>query len=187
MSKLNKYQPSNGSEGDYFTDKYCMNCLHCDPDPKGSKQCEILMRTLIYHVSDPEYPNEWCYDENDKPQCTSWQKWDWENDGDPDDPDNPKAPPLPPAPNQLGLFPLSPKEITTIDLDTAEMKFYRRRSISEKIQRSIPLDDIDKSFINRSKELIQLESGVENSPEIRFLDELIDEVFESIETFKNLR
>ncbi len=32
------YQPSNGTEGMYFTDKYCMNCLHCYPDPDGEKR-----------------------------------------------------------------------------------------------------------------------------------------------------
>jgi hypothetical protein len=26
--------------------------------------CDILRRTFIHNVSDPEYPNEWCY--NDK-------------------------------------------------------------------------------------------------------------------------
>lgn len=106
-----KYIPSNGTEGEWFIDKYCMNCLHCDPNPEGPKQCDILGRTLVYGVDDPEYPSEWCYDENDKPQCTNYQKWDWGNDGDPDDPENPKAPPPPTDPNQLNMFPLYPDEL----------------------------------------------------------------------------
>lgn len=105
-----KYQPSNGTEGMYFTEEHCMQCLHCDPDPDGKKQCEIMMRSFLYSVNDPEYPSEWTYDENDKPTCTNWQKWDWGNDGDPDDRDNPKAPPPPPDPNQLDMFPLYPDE-----------------------------------------------------------------------------
>ena len=106
---MKKYQPSNGSEGDWFCHKFCFNCIHCDPDPEGEKQCDILYRSLCYSVDEPEYPKEWCYDEDGKPHCTDWVKWDWGNDGDPDDPDNPKAPPII-DPDQLNLFPLYPNE-----------------------------------------------------------------------------
>lgn len=98
-----KYQPSNGTEGMSFTDHYCMNCLHCDPNPEGKKQCLILCNALCYNINDKEYPKEWTYDENDNPICTNWQKWDWGNDGDPDNLDNPRAP-VPYDPNQLVLF-----------------------------------------------------------------------------------
>jgi hypothetical protein len=57
---------------------------------------------MVYSVNDPKYPSEWIYDENDKPICTAFVKWDWGNDGDPDDPENPKAP-QPEDPNQLCL------------------------------------------------------------------------------------
>lgn len=97
-----KYQPSNGTEGEWFIDKHCMQCIHCDPDPDGEKQCEILCATFVYNVSEPEYPKEWTYDENENPTCTEWVKWDWGEDGDPDDPDNPKAP-IPESPLQLKL------------------------------------------------------------------------------------
>jgi len=103
------YQPSNGSEGDWFESKFCMQCLHTNPDPMGKKQCKIWCRAICYRPGDPEYPREWQY-QNDKPVCTNWQKWDWGNDGDPDDPDNPKAPPPPPDPNQMDLFPVYPDE-----------------------------------------------------------------------------
>ena len=96
------YQPSNGTEGMMFTETYCMNCLHCNPDPHGKKQCEILLATMLFSTNDPEYPKEWVYDENDDPCCTKWKKWDWQKDGDPDDPENPKAPPFI-DPNQLSL------------------------------------------------------------------------------------
>lgn len=102
MSDLRPYQPSNGTEGMWFTDKFCMNCLHCDPNPSGKKQCEILCRSLCWNVGDPQYPKEWIYDQDDKPACTKFHKWDWGNDGDPDDPDNPRAP-VPEDPNQLCL------------------------------------------------------------------------------------
>lgn len=95
-----KYRPSNGTEGMGFTETYCMNCIHCDPNPDGKKQCDILMRSMCYDLKDKEYPEEWTYDENNRPICTNWQKWDWGNDGDPDDRDNPTAP-MPFNPNQL--------------------------------------------------------------------------------------
>jgi hypothetical protein len=90
MSK--PYRPSNGTEGEGFIDQYCMNCLHCDPDPEGKKQCDILCRSLCYNVSEPEYPTEWQWIAGE-PKCTAHVKWDWGNDGDPDDPENPNVPP----------------------------------------------------------------------------------------------
>lgn len=100
MEHRKPYQPSNGTEGMDFVETYCMNCIHCDPDSNGKKQCQILCRTMVYNISDPQYPKEWIYNEDNEPICTSWVKWDWGNDGDPDDPDNPKRP-IPEDPNQL--------------------------------------------------------------------------------------
>lgn len=99
---MRRYRPSNGTEGHIFTDKFCMNCINCDPNPEGSTQCEILCRTLVYDVDDKEYPDEWQYVDG-VPTCTAWVKWDWGDDGDPNDPNNPKAP-IEPADNQLMLF-----------------------------------------------------------------------------------
>lgn len=82
------YQPSNGSEGDWFTDKFCMKCIHCDPDPSGKKQCTILCASLCFSIGDPEYPKEWVYDANDNPTCTAHVPWDWDKHGNPDDPQN---------------------------------------------------------------------------------------------------
>lgn len=107
MSK--RYRPSNGTEGEAFIDHFCMNCINCDPNPDGKKQCNILMRSMCYNVNDKEYPSEWTFDEMEYPTCTAWVKWDWGNDGDPDDPDNPKAP-VPENPNQL-CFPFILDEI----------------------------------------------------------------------------
>lgn len=95
-----KYCPSNGTEGDWFISEYCMNCFHCDPNPDGKKQCMILCASMCYSVNDPKFPSEWIYNEEGKPTCTNFKKWDWDNDGDPDDPENPKAP-IPENPMQL--------------------------------------------------------------------------------------
>lgn len=103
------YQPSNGTEGAWFIEEYCMNCINCDPDPNGPKQCKILCASMCFSPGEKGYPEQWIYDENDEPSCTAWVKWDWGNDGDPDDPDNPKRP-IPEDPNQL-CFPFLLDEI----------------------------------------------------------------------------
>jgi hypothetical protein len=97
-----KYCPSNGTEGMAFIEHYCERCINQHPDPNNKKQCMILCHTMCYSVNDEKYPKEWIYDDNGKPTCTAFVKWDWDNDGDPDDPDNPKAP-IPYNPNQLLL------------------------------------------------------------------------------------
>lgn len=82
------YQPSNGTEGSWFEDKFCMRCVSCDPDPSGPKQCAILCAALAFSIGEEHYPKEWVYDENDKPMCTAWKEWDWAKKGNPDDPQN---------------------------------------------------------------------------------------------------
>jgi hypothetical protein len=119
---MRKYKPSNGTEGEWFIDKYCMNCFHCDPDPRGKKQCMLLCASMCYDVNEPEYPKEWIYDDENKPTCTKWQKWDWDTDGNPDDPDNPNAP-QPEDPNQL---------VMPFILDEIEMKINEKKH--EKIE-----------------------------------------------------
>ncbi len=102
---MKRYRPSNGTEGEIFIDNYCMQCINCDPDPCGEKQCEIMLRTLLFDLNDPEYPEEWIVNDEGFPVCTAWQKWDWGKDDDPDKPRTPPPVPPPPVPNnQLMLF-----------------------------------------------------------------------------------
>ena len=100
---MRKYQPSNGSEGDMFISKFCMKCIHNDPHIDGFKNCNILSETMMYHVTDDEYPSEWTFDDRGKPTCTQWREWDWDEKGNPDDPSNPNYV-QPEDPNQLKLF-----------------------------------------------------------------------------------
>lgn len=96
-----KYRPSNGTEGDYFMSEHCYQCIHDNPDYNAkSPRCDIMGNTMCMDVNDKDYPSEWTYDENGKPTCTSFKKWDWGNDGDPNDPDNPKYV-IPDSPSQL--------------------------------------------------------------------------------------
>lgn len=96
-----KYCPSNGTEGEWFMEKHCYCCIH---DNGNDKTCDIMMRSMAYSKNDKRFPEEWTYNENGKPVCTAWKKWDWGRDGDPDDPDNPQyRPPDLDNPNQLTM------------------------------------------------------------------------------------
>jgi hypothetical protein len=97
------YYPSNGTEGYSFVEEFCMNCIHCNPDPGGKKQCGILLATLTLTPKDKDYPKEWVY-HNGQPVCDKYKHWDWDVLGDPDDPDNPNKAPDPPDPCQMSLF-----------------------------------------------------------------------------------
>ncbi len=100
---MEKYRPSNGSEGMWFMEKFCENCIHDNPDlEKESPRCEIIALTMCLDAEDDRYPEEWTYDADGNPVCTNFKKWDWGNDGDPEDPDNPKSP-VPVDPKQLCL------------------------------------------------------------------------------------
>lgn len=62
-----KFRPSNGTVGHAFWNDWCCKCQRdrsmregceideCDDDEK----CEILGKTMLYQVEDPEYPIEW--------------------------------------------------------------------------------------------------------------------------------
>ena len=68
--KIKKYRPSNGTEGIYFMEKFCDKCYY-----DRNSDCEILARTLIFDVNDPEYPKEWTY-KNNSPVCTKFKDID---------------------------------------------------------------------------------------------------------------
>jgi len=91
-----KYRPSNGTEGMIFMGKFCDHCIHDNGD---TKMCDIITLTMGLGVDEKDYPEEWTYDENDKPTCTKYKKWDWGKDDD----GNWIEPPPPPIddPNQL--------------------------------------------------------------------------------------
>lgn len=100
------YCPSNGTEGEWFIDKYCSNCIHekwlHSPEDDDAKKCEILSNSMLYNYNEPGYPKEWIYDEKGKPSCTCFKKWDWGSDDDGRGFNNP-PPPEPYDPNQLVL------------------------------------------------------------------------------------
>lgn len=60
-----KYRPSNGTEGMSFMAAFCDQCA-----VRGI--CRILPRTMGHNVDDPEYPEQWTYDAEGDPTCTSF-------------------------------------------------------------------------------------------------------------------
>jgi len=71
-----KYRPSNGSEGEIFTDYYCARCvreefMHTMND--NDKKCEILTSTMFFDVDDEKYPSEWQYTKDGQPTCTAFE------------------------------------------------------------------------------------------------------------------
>ena len=112
------YRPSNGTEGMYFIAEFCEQCIHekwMHTQCEGDKKCDILSRSLIYDLDDPEYPEEWIYKDG-KPICTEHQHWDWW--GGPWGNDFQEPPPEPiNDPNQL-MFPFMIDEI--IETETIE-------------------------------------------------------------------
>lgn len=69
------YQPSNGSEGEWFHSRWCYKCAKFPHSMTAQKQCMIVCRTQIYKTEDKEYPREWRY-VNDVPTCTAFKDRD---------------------------------------------------------------------------------------------------------------
>lgn len=99
------YQPSNGTEGCFFEDKFCSQCknekfMHTAKD--GDKICDIYSNTMIYDTKDPEYPKEWTFDADGQPTCTAYvfKKWELDDNGDEINPETDYGY----NPNQLTFF-----------------------------------------------------------------------------------
>lgn len=69
MSDHKPYRPSNGTEGDIFTARFCAKCTK--REPVGSGPCKIEMYAMVCYVNDPDYPKEWRYVDG-KPTCTAF-------------------------------------------------------------------------------------------------------------------
>jgi hypothetical protein len=63
--EVRKYRPSNGSEGMWFSERFCFRC-------KAENICKILSAALCYDTSDEKYPKQWIVNEDGKPVCTSF-------------------------------------------------------------------------------------------------------------------
>lgn len=68
-----KYRPSNGTEGEWFMDQFCHQCVKCPISPEADNQCKIMLRSLMYNTEDKEYPKQWVYTDEGKPICTAFK------------------------------------------------------------------------------------------------------------------
>jgi len=76
---IQKYRPSNGSEGECFQEEFCYKCQFYD-DYFG---CPILNATAVFDVANKKYPNQWTADDGfENPTCSGFrikEKHDSEN------------------------------------------------------------------------------------------------------------
>lgn len=66
---MEKYRPSNGTEGDSFIATYCEKCIYYQ-DGVG---CPILFATMLYDKDDTAYPPYWV-ETDEGPECTLWEE-----------------------------------------------------------------------------------------------------------------
>lgn len=67
MSTL--YRPSNGTESIAFMDSWC-----CDCAKDVNADCPILAATMARNIDDADYPTEWRYSDNGRPECTAFEQ-----------------------------------------------------------------------------------------------------------------
>jgi hypothetical protein len=73
------YEPSNGTEGEIFMEKFCYQCkneLFIHTNNESHHKCDILNRALTYTRYEPDYPKEWVI-ENSEPTCKAHIKHQW--------------------------------------------------------------------------------------------------------------
>jgi len=71
MSKKEElYRPGSGTEGEIFMDQFCDQCKH---DQDFHNPCQIILRTMIFDLNDPEYPKQWILSKTG-PKCTSFEQ-----------------------------------------------------------------------------------------------------------------
>ncbi|EPR09903.1 hypothetical protein M527_07200 [Sphingobium indicum IP26] len=71
MSEATAYRPSCGSEGADFMARWCGRCTR---DIEG--YCRISADTMVFRVTDFEYPVEWRTDSVHGPRCTAFDAID---------------------------------------------------------------------------------------------------------------
>jgi hypothetical protein len=70
---MKPYRPSNGTEGENFTTKFCEKCCNSGIDPEDAEgfiTCRIHYKTLCFDADDTRYPKQWVEEDDGKnPQC----------------------------------------------------------------------------------------------------------------------
>jgi len=74
------FRPANSTHGEIFCMQFCYSCKYWQGDDNfdhlGKPYCklEIYDNTLIYDVTDPEYPKEWRFGEDGNPVCIAYKR-----------------------------------------------------------------------------------------------------------------
>jgi len=74
------YRPSNGSEGDFFMDKFCYRCKHdavFQRTQDGDDGCQIILASMTFDTEEEGYPKEWISDDAVgliNPRCTAFER-----------------------------------------------------------------------------------------------------------------
>ena len=61
---VEKYRPSNGTEGSIFEGRWCERC-------GINRICQIMNRAFMHDIDEPEYPKQWIRVDG-VPLCTSF-------------------------------------------------------------------------------------------------------------------
>lgn len=72
FERIRLYRPASGSEGADFMARWCGRCAH-DEDGSG---CRIAADTMIFRVTDPQYPAAWRQDGPSGPRCSEFEALD---------------------------------------------------------------------------------------------------------------
>ena len=70
------YRPSNGSEGEMFSDRYCDDCKRDAGFQETQDEalgCPIIAASMAFDVGDEGYPKEWIYGDDGQPTCTVFE------------------------------------------------------------------------------------------------------------------
>lgn len=76
---MSKYRPANGTEGEWFKEKFCYRCRYLVfVEDIGSEDCslDILGDAETFDINEENYPDEWTYNEKGKPICTKFEDTD---------------------------------------------------------------------------------------------------------------
>lgn len=70
---IHPYRPSSGTEGAMFMERFCDLCQRDAGFRTGTDDgCIIAAATMVYEITDPEYPKEWVRRGNTV-ECTAFE------------------------------------------------------------------------------------------------------------------
>lgn len=74
------YRPANGTEGDFFMERFCYRCKRDEKFQKtmdAEDGCTIIAASMMFEPKESGYPKEWIADDAcglENPRCTALEK-----------------------------------------------------------------------------------------------------------------